>query len=162
MARGSAAGLAAVLLLAGCFGGGGKDDGTLDPVVLGRIADRATFQVRMPARLGTEYRLLSVGRLTGENGHYGVDFDVVAGDGPILSLQEAENAGVGVIRTSTKGASLLGRERLGDGSWSVYDQPSVGGLVYARRYEDGVEVVLVGDAERGPLRALARALDPRS
>jgi hypothetical protein len=161
MLRTLVAGLVLALCVCGCFGGSAREDeGTLDPSVLERTADRATFHVRLPSRLGAEYELLSVGRITGPSGHFGVDFDLVAGEGPILSVSQGENAGTGVIRSFTKGARLLGKEVIAAAVWRVYDQPDVGGLVYARRYRDGVEVVLAGGPDRGPLRALARSLGP--
>jgi len=152
---------ALTLCLAGCFGGGAgeEEDGTLDPSVLSQAADRATFHVRMPVRLD-EYKLLNVGRVSGPDGHYAVDFDLVTAGGPILTVEQAVDAGVGVIRAWTKGARLLGSERIGPALWRVYNQPSAGGLVYARTYRDGVGVVLAGGMDRGPLRSLARSLGP--
>lgn len=162
MLRRLAVGLALAAGLSGCFGGGGgeEDGGTLDPTALDRTVERATFRVRVPARLRSDYELLNLGSLTGPRGHYAVDFDLVAGDGRILTVDQGEDADVGVIRAYTSGARALGRDRIGLAVWHVYDQPDVGGLVYARRYADGVEVVLAGGTDRGPLRTLARSLRP--
>ena len=153
-----AAGLVLVTLLCGCLGGN-EDDGALDPAVLHQARDHATFQVRVPA-LGEKYRLLSVSPLTGPNGIYGLSFDVIAGEGPILSVAEGEGARVGVIKTYTRGASRLAREWLGGGVWNVYSQPSVGGFVYARRYEGGVEAAVFGE-DRAAVRMLAGSLGVR-
>jgi hypothetical protein len=76
----------------------------------------------------------------------------------VLTVDEGENAGTGVSRAYTDGARDLGSERVGAALWRVYDQPAVGGLVYVTKYPDGVEVVLAGGTDRGPLRSLARAL----
>jgi hypothetical protein len=89
-----------------------------------------------------------------------VSFDLVAGSGPVLTLDEGENAAAGVARSYTRGAHSLGSERIGSAVWHVYDQSDVGGPVYVTTYPDGVEVVLAGGADRGPLRTLARSLEP--
>jgi hypothetical protein len=162
MVRSTFAVLVLITCASGCFGGGEEeDDGTLDPVALVRTADEATFHVRVPARWRTEYKLLNVGRITGPNGHYVVSFDLVADDGPILTVDEGANADAGVERSYTRGARALGRERLGSALWTVYDQPDVG-LVYVTTYRDAVEVVVSGGTGRGPLRSLARSLGPPS
>jgi Protein of unknown function (DUF4245) len=162
MLRSTVAALALIACACGCFGGGDEeDDGTLDPVALERTADDATFRVRVPARWKTEYKLLNVGRGTAPSGHYMVNFDLVAGDGPILTVDEGVNANAGVARSYTRGARALGSERLGSVLWTVYDQPDVG-LVYVTTYRDGVEVVVSGGTGRGPLRSLARSLGPPS
>lgn len=163
MIRSLGAALVLVTCACGCFGGGSTatDDGTLDPVVLTRTANDATFQVRVPLPR-SEYKLLTVGRLTGPDGHYAVDFDLVAGDGPILKVDQAAGSSVGVARSYTVGARALGSESIGPAVWRVYDSPAAGGFVYVTRYRDGVEVVLSGGTDRGPLRSLARSLGPPS
>jgi hypothetical protein len=51
-------------------------------------------------------------------------------------------------------------EWLGGGTWNVYSQPSVGGFVYARRYEGGVEAAVFGE-DRTAVRTLAGSLGVR-
>jgi hypothetical protein len=163
MLRTLGAGLVLVTCVCGCFGGASPatDDGTLDPIVLARTVDDATFHVRVPS-LRSQYKLLNVGRLTGPHGHYAVDFDLVAGNGPILTVDQAEGCSAGVARSYTDGARALGGEHIGPAVWRVYDSPAVGGLVFVTRYRDGVEVALFGGTSRGPLRSLARSLGPLS
>jgi Protein of unknown function (DUF4245) len=151
------AGLTVAALLCGCMGGS-DDDGTLDPAVLKRAADRATFQVRVP-ELGATYRLLNVSWTGGADQRLrSVSYDVVGDDGHSLTVEQAEDSGFGVIRTYTKGATSLGTEQIGGVEWSVYSQPSVGGPVLVHSYEDGVEVAVFGGSDRAPLRALAGSL----
>jgi len=160
MARAIALGLVLALCACGCFGGGAEedDDGALDPAVLDRTVENASFRVRVPEGWRSTYKLLNVGRVSGPTGHSAVSFDLVAGTGPVLTVDEGANAGAGVARSYTNGARALGSERVGSAVWRVYDQPAVAGPVYVTTYDDGVEVVLAGGTDRGPLRSLARAL----
>ena len=157
MVRPVAVGVALAICLSGCFSGGAREkDGALDPAVLDRTVQEASFHVRVPERWRTSYKLLNVSRVTGPEGHYMVSFDLGAGTGPVLTVDEGGRALA--CRAYTDGARDLGSERVGAALWRVYDQSAAGGLVYVTKYPDGVEVVLVGGTDRGPLRSLARAL----
>src|SRR5687767_3253312 len=103
MLRSFCAALVLVTCACGCFGGGSPaaNDGTLDPGVLERTAEDARFQVRMPARLRVDYKLLNVGWVTGPNEHYMVNFELVAREGPILTVDEGEDSDAGVARSYT-------------------------------------------------------------
>jgi hypothetical protein len=87
-----------------------------------------------------------------------VSFDLVAGSGPVVTVDRRgrRHRRRPVVH---EGRHSLGSERIGSVVWHVYDQPDLGGPVYVTTYPDGVEVVVAGGAERGPLRTLARSLE---
>jgi Protein of unknown function (DUF4245) len=161
----SAALLLVALALAGCSLGSGSEPAAEPRGDIGwsrglRIAERASFPVRVPAE---RYRLVTAS-WTGNS----VTFDLLTPRGRLVSLEQASDRSAisfsartlrsGLERSLTQGAIPLGVERIAGKEWRVFWAPALGGLLVVRSDSRGLVVALHGDTTRTEFRDLAASL----
>jgi Protein of unknown function (DUF4245) len=149
-----------LIAMAACQGGSGQmaHPGTIAPRSVANIAERASFPVRLPARL-SEHRVLNVGWVAAADGSIRhVSFDLVAGGGAIVTVDQAGDADFGLVHSLVSETTALGTRQVGAETWRAFGAPSLAGFLLVHRDRAGIEIAVSGDATLDELAAVAASL----